>query len=231
MCTLRSLDTINTGDRWKCSVSINTQATFSNEITVIITVGRLAPSIMWYLDNRTPSDYSDDVDITGNSMSSTMADGTTSSIKLTLTTNDHNTRIYCNVSNGYGQIMSNMTPKINVFIYPARPTLMYNKASVISVIRNSSMTVECISSGNPMPSILWTLLNGSVISSSYISLTDATGNNQEQIVCRATSFMDPTNGFRVPVENTTVLTEKLLLRRQHLLFKLVQRIPKLNILR
>ncbi|KAH3813758.1 hypothetical protein DPMN_142226 [Dreissena polymorpha] len=78
-------------------------------------VGRPAPSITWYLDNRTPSDYSDDVDITGNSISSTVSDVTASSITLTPTSNDHDAWIYCNVSKGYGKIMSNRSLTINVF--------------------------------------------------------------------------------------------------------------------
>ncbi|KAH3814031.1 hypothetical protein DPMN_142508 [Dreissena polymorpha] len=33
-CTLKPLDTINNGEKWKCAVNINFQATLSNEITL-----------------------------------------------------------------------------------------------------------------------------------------------------------------------------------------------------
>ncbi|KAH3811398.1 hypothetical protein DPMN_139808 [Dreissena polymorpha] len=77
-------------------------------------VGRPAPSITWYLDNRTPSDFSDDVNLTGYSRSLSVSDVTTSSLTLTPTSKHNGARIYCNVSNEYGQIMSNRTLQINV---------------------------------------------------------------------------------------------------------------------
>ncbi|XP_052219302.1 nephrin-like isoform X1 [Dreissena polymorpha] len=172
-------------------------------------VGRPAPSITWFLDNKTPSDYSDDVNLTGYSISSTVTDVTTSSLTFTPTSNHNDAKIYCNVSNGYELIMSNRILKINVLSYPTRPTIMYNTVLVpsnISVIQNSTITLECLSSGNPMPSIAWTLFNRSLINGSIIALKVATSTNQEQIVCNATTLLDPTNGSRTTVGNATTLT-------------------------
>ncbi|XP_052219165.1 hemicentin-1-like [Dreissena polymorpha] len=176
-------------------------------------VGRPAPSITWYLDNRTPSDFSDDVNLTGYSRSLSVSDVTTSSLTLTPTSKHNGARIYCNVSNEYGQIMSNRTLQINVLIYPTKPTIMHNTVllpSSISAIQNSTMTLECHSSGNPEPNVSWTLFNGSTISSSVVLFNVATSKTQEQIVCRATSLLDPTNGSRVTVENTTTTTLNIL---------------------
>ncbi|XP_052218199.1 B-cell receptor CD22-like [Dreissena polymorpha] len=243
-CILKPLKIINHEDKWKCSVSINTQATFSNEVTLIITVpvvyatltpevpvisvlpnvplsylhcvssvGRPSPNITWYLDKLTPSDYSDDVDFSVYSSSSTLADVTTSSLTMTPTLYYQDARVYCNVSNGFGQVMSNRTLKINVLSIPTKPTIMYNTAFVpsnISVIQHSTMTLECASSGNPAPSISWATFNGSLISSSFITIKFSTSNEQEQIVCRANSLLDPTNGSRIPAENTTALNVNIL---------------------
>ncbi|XP_052219293.1 uncharacterized protein LOC127836657 [Dreissena polymorpha] len=178
-------------------------------IRCVSSVGRPAPSITWYLDNKTPSNYSDDVDLTLNSSSLTVADVTTSILSMMLFANYHDARIYCNVSNGFGQIMSNRTLKINVLSYPTKPTIYYNTVIVpssISVIKSTSMTLECSSSGNPEPSFLWTLFNGSLISSSVITFKVATNNDKEQIVCSAASVLDPTNGPRISAGNTTVIT-------------------------
>ncbi|KAH3813145.1 hypothetical protein DPMN_141596 [Dreissena polymorpha] len=50
----------------------------SIKVLFCITEIRDAPNITWYLDIRTPSEYSDDVDLTRNSRSSTEADVMTS---------------------------------------------------------------------------------------------------------------------------------------------------------
>ncbi|XP_052214822.1 synaptogenesis protein syg-2-like [Dreissena polymorpha] len=182
-------------------------------IQCVSSEGRPAPSITWYLDNKTPSDYSDDVDLTGYSSSSTVADVTTSILTMTPSTNYHDARIYCNVSNGYGQIMSNRTLRINLLSYPTKPSIRFNTVlapSSISVIKNSTMTLECSSSGNPEPSFSWTLFNGSIISSSVITFTVATNNNKEQILCSAASVLYPTNRLRIATGHTTVLTMNIL---------------------
>ncbi|KAH3814006.1 hypothetical protein DPMN_142482 [Dreissena polymorpha] len=83
-------------------------------IRCMSSVARLAPIITWYLDNSTSSDYSDDMDLTRYSSSSTVADVTTSILSMMLSTNYHDARIYCNVSNGYGHIMTNRTLRINL---------------------------------------------------------------------------------------------------------------------
>ncbi|KAH3813774.1 hypothetical protein DPMN_142242 [Dreissena polymorpha] len=57
---------------------------------------------MWYLDNRTPSDYSDGVDLTKNSSSLTVADVTTNMLTITPSNTYHGARIFCYASNGYG---------------------------------------------------------------------------------------------------------------------------------
>ena len=77
-------------------------------------VGRPAPNISWYLDNRTPSDYSDDVDLTRNSSSSTVADVTTSILTITPGKSYHGARIFCYASNGYGKILSDRKPEFDV---------------------------------------------------------------------------------------------------------------------
>ncbi|XP_052219313.1 hemicentin-1-like isoform X2 [Dreissena polymorpha] len=253
ICTLRPLNIINNGDKWKCSVTENKQARFSDEKTIIITVpvgystlipdvptisvltnveisyircvssvGRPAPTITWYLDNRTPSDNSNGVNLTRYNSSSTVADVTTSNLTMTPSANYHDARINCNVSNGYGQIM---------YSYPTKPTIKYNTVfapSSISVIQNSSMTLKCSSSGNPEPSFSWTLFNGSLISSSVITFNVATNNDKDQIACSAASVLDPTNGPRIAAGNTTVLTVNVL-NAPDSLFKLAQRILKLMI--
>ncbi|KAH3813784.1 hypothetical protein DPMN_142252 [Dreissena polymorpha] len=109
--------------------------------------------------------------------------------------------------------MSTKTLKINVLIYPTKPTIMHNTVLVpssVSALQNSNLTLECQSSGNPEPSISWNLFNGSIIRSSVIPLNVATSNKQEQIECKATSLLDPTNGSRRIAESTAVLTVNIL---------------------
>ncbi|KAH3813782.1 hypothetical protein DPMN_142250 [Dreissena polymorpha] len=83
-------------------------------ILCVSSVGRPAPSITWYLDNKTPSDYSDDVDLTINCSSSTVTDVTTSVLTITPSNTYHGAHIFCYESNGYGNILSDRLSEFDV---------------------------------------------------------------------------------------------------------------------
>ncbi|KAH3813765.1 hypothetical protein DPMN_142233 [Dreissena polymorpha] len=87
-------------------------------IRCVSSVGLPAPTITWYLNDKMPSDYSDDVDLTGYSSSLTVADVTSSILTMTPSTNYHDARMYCNVSYRYGKIMSNRILRINLLMPP-----------------------------------------------------------------------------------------------------------------
>ncbi|XP_052219296.1 tyrosine-protein phosphatase Lar-like isoform X3 [Dreissena polymorpha] len=225
-CSIRVVNTNNNGEKWKCSVAINSVQTLSNEITLMIavpvknvtlipavptisvlpnlaisyircvsSVGRPAPQITWYLDNRTPSYDSDDVDLSVNSSSSTVSDVTTSILTITPSNTYHRARIFCYASNGYGKILSDITPEIDVLSSPTKPTILYKTVIVntISVIANRSVSLECYSSGNPTPNISWIYSEGSVINRKTIELKWEQRENIDRVICNATSFMQPTN--------------------------------------
>ncbi|KAH3813969.1 hypothetical protein DPMN_142443 [Dreissena polymorpha] len=164
-------------------------------IRCVSSVGRPAPQITWYLDNRTPSNDSDDVDLSVNSSSSTVADVTTSILTITPSNTYHRARIFCYASNGYGKILSDITPEIDVLSSPTKPTILYKTVIVntIYVIANRSVSLECNSSGNPTPNISWSFSESSVINRKTIELKWEQRENTDRVICNATSFMQPTN--------------------------------------
>ena len=83
-------------------------------IKCISSEGRPTPAVTWYLDKNTPSDDTNDVNITSRSFSETTGDVTTSTLIITPTVEDNGANIYCKVTNGYEQIISNARLSINV---------------------------------------------------------------------------------------------------------------------
>ncbi|KAH3814030.1 hypothetical protein DPMN_142507, partial [Dreissena polymorpha] len=156
-------------------------------IRCVSSVGRPAPSITWYLDNKTPSNYSDDVDLTLNSSSLTVADVTTSILSMMLFANYHDARIYCNVSNGFGQIMSNRTLKINVLSYPTKPTIYYN-----TVIRGHSVSGRCTVKSEPGSTFLWTPANSGIGDGFFIN--NVSREHSGNYTCIANNEMNTTFG-------------------------------------
>ncbi|KAH3813787.1 nephrin-like [Dreissena polymorpha] len=177
-------------------------------IKCISSAGRPTPAITWYLDKNTPSDNTNDVNITATSSSQTTGDVTTSTLTITATVEDHGSSIYCRVSNGYGHIISNARLNINVLVVPSRPTILHKSVIIgdnISVTLNSTASLECNSSGNPTPNISWLLSNGSVINNTLIELKWDNRVNTDMITCRASNVMKPTYGTTQTRSNTTAL--------------------------
>ncbi|KAH3814023.1 hypothetical protein DPMN_142500 [Dreissena polymorpha] len=66
------------------------------------------------MDKVTPSDYTDDENITERSIGNVEGDRTTSTLTTTPSQEQHGAIIYCKVSNGYGSIISVRKPRIDV---------------------------------------------------------------------------------------------------------------------
>ncbi|KAH3813779.1 hypothetical protein DPMN_142247 [Dreissena polymorpha] len=242
-CTLKSLSPNNVGDKWKCSISQNSQLVDSQEITIALAVpvisvaltpdlpaisvlpnvqisfikcesseGRPTPIITWYMDRDTPSDYNDDVNITERSNSNVAGDRTTSTLSITPSQEQHGSLIYCKVSNGYGSILSVRKPRIDVLVTPSTPKVLYKNVIVntITVIQNSSVSLECTSAGNPTPHISWKLTNGSVINNGAIELKFMQSINAVTLTCTVTSDMQPTSGSTTKYYNATTLLVNIL---------------------
>ncbi|XP_052218306.1 synaptogenesis protein syg-2-like [Dreissena polymorpha] len=185
----------------------------TNVIKCISSEGRPKPSITWYLDKNTPSDYTDDLNLTLLSFSETIRYVTMSTLTITATMADHGSSIYCKVSNGYGHITSNARLNINVLVVPSRPTILHKSVIIgdnISVTLNSTVPLECNSSGNPTPNISWLLSNGSVINKTLIELKWENRVNTDMITCMATSVMKPAYGTTQTHSNTTDLRINIL---------------------
>ncbi|KAH3811415.1 hypothetical protein DPMN_139825 [Dreissena polymorpha] len=182
-------------------------------IKCISSEGHPTPSITWYLDRKTISNDTNHVDITSRSSSETTGGVTTSTLAITPTVEDHGSTIYCNVSNGYGQIISNRRINLDVLVFPSRPTVQHKSVIIsdtITVILNSTVSLECNSSGNPKPNISWILSNRSVINNTAIEVTLDNRVNTDVITCRATSALQPTYGAIIPTYNTTDLLINIL---------------------
>ncbi|KAH3813984.1 hypothetical protein DPMN_142459 [Dreissena polymorpha] len=164
------------------------------------------------MDKDTPSDYNDDVNITEKSISLVAGDRTTSTLTITPSLEYHGTIMYCKVSNGYGSILSVRKPRINVLVAPSTPKVLYKNLIVdtITVIQNSSVSLECTSSGNPTPNISWKLTNGSVINNETTELKFMQSVNAVTITCTATSDMQPTSGSTTQYSNATSLLVNIL---------------------
>ncbi|XP_052214821.1 hemicentin-1-like [Dreissena polymorpha] len=173
---------------------------------------RPTPIITWYMDRDTPLDYTDDVNITERSISSVAGNWTTSTLTITPSQEQHGDMIYCKVSNGYGSILSVRKPRINVLVAPSTPKVLYKNVIVdtITVIQNSSVSLECTSSGNPTPNTIWKLTNGSVINSGVIDLKFMQSVNAVTLTCTATSVVQPTNGSTIKYSNATHLLVNIL---------------------
>ncbi|XP_052227485.1 hemicentin-2-like [Dreissena polymorpha] len=126
-----------------------------NYISCVSSIGRPTPTITWYLDNRTPFDYSDDVNLTGNSNNTVIADVTTSSLSIAFTAKEHSERIYCNVSNGYTPVISKRTFLIDVLDPPSVPLCQIGtstiKSNIIRAAKNDPFVMTCTSKSNPAP--------------------------------------------------------------------------------
>ncbi|KAH3810991.1 hypothetical protein DPMN_139391 [Dreissena polymorpha] len=94
-------------------MSVFENATTTN-FTCASSIGRPTPIIHWYLDNYSSDNFTDDVDITSHSTNSTSGDMTISSCILVPSMYYHGQRIYCNAMNGYGRIIADFTPLINI---------------------------------------------------------------------------------------------------------------------
>ncbi|XP_052273463.1 hemicentin-1-like isoform X2 [Dreissena polymorpha] len=126
------------------------------------TQGKPVPTITWYLDKGTPSDYSDDQDITDKS-TYTISDNRTSSVlTFTPTALDQDKRIYCNTSNGYGPVSSDKL-KLNILVPPEKPKLQFRTCSqelrpldgILKVTQGTNVYVTCTATSNPLPAITW----------------------------------------------------------------------------
>ncbi|KAH3813975.1 hypothetical protein DPMN_142449 [Dreissena polymorpha] len=68
-----------------------------------------------------------------------------STIAITPTVEDHGSTVYCNVSNGYKQIISNRRLNLDVLVFPSRPTIQHKSVIIsdnITVILNSTVSLE-----------------------------------------------------------------------------------------
>ncbi|XP_052219306.1 cell adhesion molecule Dscam2-like isoform X2 [Dreissena polymorpha] len=241
-CTLKSVSRNNDGDKWQCTVntiptSYSQELTIAVAVPVVsVTLtpdlpviyvlqnvpisfikcvsseGRPTPIITWYMDKVTPSDYTDDENITERSIGNVEGDRTTSTLTTTPSQEQHGAIIYCKVSNGYGSIISVRKPRIDVLVAPSIPKVLYKNVIVdtITVIQNSSVSLECTSSGNPTPNISWKLTNGSVINNGAIELKFMQSVNAVTLTCTATSDMQPTSGSTTKYNNATTLLVNIL---------------------
>ncbi|KAH3814009.1 hypothetical protein DPMN_142485 [Dreissena polymorpha] len=66
------------------------------------------------MDKDTPSGYTDDVNITEESLSYVAGDRTTSTLTIIPSQEQHGAIIYYKVSNGYGSIISERKPRSDV---------------------------------------------------------------------------------------------------------------------
>ncbi|XP_052218126.1 roundabout homolog 1-like [Dreissena polymorpha] len=188
----------------------------TNMFSCTSSTGRPTPVIRWYTDNKTPGYYADDSDITtlASSITNSSASGDTTTSHLTFTpsTDDHGQMLYCNVSNGYGQIMSNTTPLIEILRLPSKPVIFHNANLVngsITVMENKTLSLNCVSEGNPNPTITWITPSFSR-STPVLTITNIQTNDTGMYTCRANSTLSPTNS--IPFENniTTLLSTEVI---------------------
>ncbi|KAH3859808.1 hypothetical protein DPMN_102631 [Dreissena polymorpha] len=192
-------------------------ANITTTFSCVSSIGRPTPAIRWYMVNKTLGYSSADSDISKYAISNTSysanGDVITSYLILTPSTDDHGKILYCNVSNGYGQMTSDHTPVIVILRLPSKPVIFHNSSTVMGiyrVIENQTVSLTCSSDGNPPPTVTWITPQNLTRTTSVLTITTISTTETGVYTCRANSTLLPTTGQPIDDISTTKISAEVL---------------------